>query len=68
MPDTPIKLKNGLRIDFRTTSGEPLNYLRFENTITDDGIPNYVGAIECNEKLKLRKLRDAINYLLRIKS
>ena len=68
MPDTPIKLKNGLRIDFRASDGKPLNYLRFENTITDDGIPNYVGSIDCNEKLKLRKLRDAINYLLRTKS
>lgn len=64
LPSQPLFLKEGLRIDFRTPKGEPLNYIRFECSNCKDDTPTFIGAISKTEKAKLKKLKAAIDVLL----
>ena len=69
LPKNPIKLKEGLRIDFRTEKGKPLKYIRFEDANADNH-PTYLGSLDASkrvERKKLEQLRNAISYLLREK-
>lgn len=71
LPGKPIRLKEGLRIDFRTPNGKPLNYIRFENENENDDCPTYLGALDASRAMERRKLimlRDAITYLLKDKT
>jgi len=63
-PKGYIVTGEGLRIDFNTSEGEPLGYIRFE-FVEGDGVPTYAGTLEKEHKSDLKKLKAAVDNLLK---
>lgn len=64
LPKQPIKMKDGLIAYFRDYRGQPLDCIRFEDTSAKPA--KYIGYIDSSEKVKLKKLKAVVDYMLEL--